>query len=93
MDQVIEDLRRDLLSWTNGSKKVFVHSSAHMAVVQLVEELNSDLIEVMIGTFNDNLAYIKDYVGLSTLFIVGDKNEMDMAKYVTQRAGLRCYQI
>lgn len=93
MNQVIEDLRSELRSWTNGPKKVFVHSAAHMPVVLLVEEIDSDLIEVMIGSFGDNLNYIKDYSGHATMFIVGDRDEISQAKYFTHRAGLRCYQI
>lgn len=89
----LESLRGDLLSWTNGSKKVFVHSAAHMHVVRMVEELDSELIEVWIGSFKDNLNYIKNYSGLSTLFIVGDEDEIRQAKYFTQRAALRCYQL
>jgi hypothetical protein len=80
MDHVLNRLRIDFQSWTDGPKKVLVHSSAHIPIVHLAEELG---VEVLIGAFDDNLLYVGNYKDAGTLFVVGDdEREINDIKYV-----------
>ena len=94
MDRVLDRLRIYFQSWTDGPKKVLVHSATHMPIVQLAEELG---VEVLVGSFKDNLDYLKFYDGAATLFIVGDDelevNDIKHVRSIYRRNDIRHIQL